>query len=44
MRTNLLLGNGINLDLGISELCAEKIFYRFQDILIKTIPMYEYLL
>lgn len=44
MRKNLLLGNGINLDLGISELCAEAIFQRFQDILIKTSPLYEYLM
>ncbi|MDE7178276.1 MAG: hypothetical protein K2O59_10705 [Lachnospiraceae bacterium] len=44
MRENLLLGNGINLDLGISELCAEAIFQRFQDILIKTSPLYEYLM
>ena len=44
MRENLLLGNGINLDLGISELRAESIFRRFQDILIKTSPLYEYLM
>lgn len=44
MRENLLLGNGINLDLGISELRAEAIFHRFQDILIKTSPIYEYLM
>lgn len=44
MRTNLLLGNGINLDLGISELYAEAIFYRFQNILIMTSPIYEYLM
>lgn len=44
MRTNLLLGNGINLDLGVSELCAESIFRRFQDILIKTSPLYEYIM
>lgn len=44
MRENLLLGNGINLDLGISELRVEAIFHRFQDILIKTSPIYEYLM
>ncbi len=44
MRENLLLGNGINLDLGISELRPEVIFQRFQDILIKTSPIYEYLM
>lgn len=43
MRTNLLLGNGINLDFGISELYAEAIFHRFQNILIKTSSIYEYL-
>lgn len=42
MRENLLLGNGINLDLGITDLHAEAIFQRFQDILIKTSPLYEY--
>lgn len=44
MRENLLLGNGINLDLGVSELSAKSIFRRFQDILIKTSPLYEYLM
>lgn len=44
MSTNLLLGNGINLDFGVSELSAESIFRRFQDILIKTSPLYEYLM
>lgn len=43
MGENLLLGNGINLDLGISELRPEAIFQRFQDILIKTSPLYEFL-
>lgn len=43
MHKNLLLGNGINLDLGISELCADAIFHRFRDILIKTTSIYEYL-
>lgn len=43
MSTNLLLGNGIYLDFGVSELSAESIFRRFQDILIKTSPLYEYL-
>lgn len=41
MRENLLLGNGINLDLGITDLHAEAIFQRFKDILIKTDPLYE---
>lgn len=44
MKTNLLLGNGINLDFGISELYAEAILHRFQNILIKTSPIYEYLM
>lgn len=43
MCKNLLLGNGINLDLGISELYAINIFHRFQDILIKTSSIYEYI-
>lgn len=43
MRKNLLLGNGINLDLEISELYAINIFHRFQDILIKTSSIYEYI-
>lgn len=43
MCKNLLLGNGINLDLGISELYAINIFHRFQDILIKTSAIYEYI-
>lgn len=44
MKTNLLLGYGINLDFGISELYAEAILHRFQNILIKTSPIYEYLM
>ncbi len=43
MCKNLLLGNGINFDLGISELYALNIFHRFQDILIKTSSIYEYI-
>ena len=43
MCKNLLLGNGINLDLGISELYATNIFHRFQDILIKTSSIYKYI-
>lgn len=43
MSKNLLLGNGINIDLGISELCAKDIFHRFQNILIATSSIYEYL-
>lgn len=43
MRKNLLLGNGINLDLGISELYAINIFHRFQDILIKTSSIYKHI-
>lgn len=43
MCKSLLLGNGINLDLGISELYAINIFHRFQDILIKTSSIYKHI-
>lgn len=41
MNNNLLLGNGVNIDFGILELSNQNIFYRFQDILIKSSPLYE---
>ena len=41
MGNNLLLGNGVNIDFGISELSNQNIFSRFQDILIKSSPLYE---
>lgn len=41
MKKSLLLGNGINIHLGINELHLDNIAVRFKDILIKSSPLYE---
>lgn len=41
MHTNLLLGNGINMHLGIKELLLDKISIRFKNILVSSSSLYE---
>lgn len=43
MQSNLLIGNGLNIHLGITDLKQENIFERFKDVLLRSSPFYELL-